>query len=196
MKNKLALFDFDGTLTKKDSFVSFFSFVNGRRSFLIKSLPLIPSILGYYLKIVSGHQLKERYLRRLVVNKTVEEFRLHSKKYAEEVAPGIMNETILQALLEFQKQNFRCIVVSASMDIWLDEWAEKNNVEVICTKSEIQDNKYTGRLSTPDCVKGEKVKRIQAHLQLSDYSEIAVYGNAPDAEMLKLATSDALRVLI
>jgi len=193
---KLALFDFDGTLTKKDSFVSYFSFVNGRSTFILKSLSIIHYILGYYLKIISGERLKEKYLQILVRDKSKVEMQKHTARYVQEASSSILGTQVYNQMLKFKSDGFRCIVVSASMDIWLDEWCRINECEVICTKAEVVNGKYTGRLSTPDCVGNEKVIRIRQHIALENYDTIAAYGNAADSDMLALASNNDLRVLI
>ena len=58
----VAFFDFDHTITTKDSFLDFIAYVKGRRALYKAMLRLALPSIGYKLGWVSGATIKERYL--------------------------------------------------------------------------------------------------------------------------------------
>ena len=55
---KLALFDFDGTIYKADSFIDFIRFVKGDFKTLFGIIILAPMLIMYKLKFISNHAAK------------------------------------------------------------------------------------------------------------------------------------------
>ena len=56
---KIALFDFDGTITKEDSLIKFISFAVGEIKMLIGMVYLSPMLVGYKLKIIPNYKAKQ-----------------------------------------------------------------------------------------------------------------------------------------
>jgi phosphoserine phosphatase len=56
------------------------------------------------------------------------------------------------------------------------------------SRLEVDQGRLTGRYAGPQCVLDEKVARIRARLQPSDYDRVHAYGDTPeDRPMLLLA---------
>ena len=62
MNSKLILFDFDGTLTEKDSLLEFIAYYKGRRQLYLGFLVNIYRVFRYYLGKLTNTQLKEDIL--------------------------------------------------------------------------------------------------------------------------------------
>src|SRR5882724_3534751 len=58
----LALFDFDGTITSKDTLLEFIVYVKGRPLFYIGMFLLMPFLILYKLKVIHGESAKEKVL--------------------------------------------------------------------------------------------------------------------------------------
>ena len=56
----LALFDFDGTLCKKDSFTGFIFFALSKRHIVKQGLKLLPWIQAYYLNVYPAHAMRPK----------------------------------------------------------------------------------------------------------------------------------------
>ena len=90
---------------------------------------------------------------------------------------------------EHIEQGDRVVLVSASIENYLEPFSREFKVEIICTQLEVIDGILTGNFKSPNCYGLEKVKRIKDEVDLSVYKEIHVYGDsAGDTEMLDLAT--------
>ena len=55
---KIAFFDFDGTITYKDSTINFIRFIKGNTKFFIGIFLLSPFLLLYKLNIISNNAIK------------------------------------------------------------------------------------------------------------------------------------------
>ena len=80
------------------------------------------------------------------------------------------------------------VVVSASLDVYLEAWCKENDLEVICTRLQTSNGKMTGRYIAGDCSGKEKRIRILRQYNINEYALIYAYGDtAEDDDMLSLA---------
>ncbi|QSZ41680.1 HAD-IB family hydrolase [Sulfurimonas aquatica] len=185
---KLALFDFDGTLTTKDSLEEFIIFAVGKRHYYFKLIFFSPIFLLYKLKIMHNSYAKE-LLFRLFFHKIKEsDFKALASSFSAEILNAILREDIYKKFQEHKLNGDRVIVVSASMRCWLEPWTKLESVELLSTELEFKDGEFSGRFSTLNCHGQEKLNRIQKHLNLDDYEEIYAYGDSSgDTQMLSIA---------
>ena len=187
--NKLVLFDFDGTLTKKDSFPLFIKYCTSNLTYFWGfSLHIIP-IIAYKLGFLSGEKLKQKILSWFF--KGIDETFL--KKKGEEFIEylfikKLLNENIIQNLeSEINAGNTVC-VVSASPEIWIYPFCKKMKIDCICTEMKFVSGKFTGELASQNCTGIEKARRVQEKYKLDLFEEIQAYGNSKDDfEMLAIA---------
>ena len=194
MKQALALFDFDGTLTTKDSLLEFMKFASGKFKFLMVMLIFAPVIFYYVFVVKDGEIAKMKVLSFLYKGKKRGELEELGRQFANRIIPKLLLPKAMEEIRQKKELNTRIIVISASLDIWLKPWTDKMEIELLCTGMEFQDDKFTGRFSTPNCNGEEKVNRIKGHLKLEDYMPIYAYGNSSgDKPMLALADHPAYK---
>lgn len=188
MSTGLALFDFDGTITSKDSMLEFLKFSVGKTRYMIIMALFSPLIIYYIYFKKDGENAKRMLLAFLFKGKSKATLSELGQTFAGNVIPGILFGQAMNAIEEHKKQGHRIVVISASLDIWLEPWAHKEKVELICTRLEFSSGRFTGRFATPNCNGEEKVRRILAHLDIGQYSPVYAYGNSSgDKPMLALA---------
>lgn len=188
MSKTLVLFDFDGTMTRKDTFPAFIFFAFGRTKGIIGFLIHSPYILFYYAGMISGSVLKQKMVSYFFKGKNREAMYKQGLSFAEELNVKGMNIEVMNAFMQYQLKGFDLCIVSASLDIWIAPFAKIYNINYLCTEAEVSENKFTGLLKTPNCNGDEKAKRIRAAYNLSDYENIIAYGNSKgDEAMLNLA---------
>lgn len=188
MARGLALFDFDGTITSKDSLLEFIKFTSGKIGFLLVMGLFAPLILYYVFVKKDGEIAKMKVLAFLYKGKSNEELSKLGKDFSEQIISQILLPKALDEIQRFKERGDRIIVISASLDIWLKPWTDKLGLELLCTRMEFVDGKFTGKFATPNCNGEEKVKRINAHLDLKTYTPVNAYGNSSgDKPMLALA---------
>ncbi len=188
MKQGLGLFDFDGTLTTKDSLLEFIRFTKGSLLLYLVMGLFSPVILYYKFVKKDGEQAKQMVLSFLFKGQKESELKALGASFSRQVIPKIIRKETLGVLIDQKKHGYKIVVISASASIWLKPWTDSIDVELVCTEFEFLKGKFTGRFATPNCNGDEKVKRIKKHLNLIDYSPIYAYGNSTgDLPLLALA---------
>jgi len=187
-RKALALFDFDGTLTRKDTLFEMALFDKGWIAFIWGMFILLPQFLLYYLGQINAQKLKEKYLQHFFKNRDLDNWNDTCEKFSEKVLPGLIRKNALDCLLKHKSENARILVVTASCENWVSPWCRKLGIECISSEMEVFNNRITGSLLGPNCNGIEKVNRIRQYLKIETYSPIFAYGDTKgDYEMLKLA---------
>ena len=184
----LVLFDFDGTITKGDSFFKYLKFISGKY-FYLKMMLCLPYILMYFIKIMSAQNLKEKILWRYLKYKEISILKSKSVLFIAYLEnQSIIKKSFIVMIEDYKKEGAEIAVVSASPDLWIDSFCEKHNLISICTKLEVVNDFYTGSFLLPNCNGKEKANRILQKFKVEEYEKITAYGNSSgDKEMLELA---------
>jgi len=187
---KIYFFDFDGTLFKRDSMIEFLLFLESYQLlFYLKNLIFIPIYLLFKTKIISRTSVKEIFLKIHLFNKTKKEIELSSKNFSKYIIK-YMYKDALDYLSKIEGE--KCIV-SASLDIWMNDIARELNCNLISTES-IFINKRFNRIDGKNCFGNEKVKKIKKYYNLLEYDTIYVFGDSDgDNEMLNLSDNSYYR---
>jgi len=185
---KIAFFDFDGTITKKDSFLEFIKFSKGILSFYFGFLINSPYLVAYKLKIISNQKAKEKILQFFFQNMPFDKFQNLCNQFSEQKVPSLIRPKALEEIKKLQSNNITVVVVSASPENWIRKWTKAMQVELVATCLEIKEERLTGKISGYNCHGQEKIRRIHQQYTLADYCEIYAYGDsAGDKQMLALA---------
>ncbi|MDZ4786214.1 MAG: HAD family hydrolase [bacterium] len=193
--NNLVLFDFDGTITTKDSLKIFLIFYHGWFKVLIGLLVLSPILILYVLKIISNHSTKQILLQYFFKNEPVDAFNIKGKDFALQYLPKILRPDAIQRINHHLSKHETVVIVSASAENWIKPWSDQMGLSCIATKLEIKKNKITGRYSGNNCNGKEKVRRIKEKYNLSLFNAIIAYGDSRgDREMLALANESYYKV--
>ncbi len=187
-KNKnLALFDFDGTLCDKDSFTGFIFRVFPKRYILRKGIKLSPWITAYFLGYYPAHRMRPKLFHSIF--KAVPKKQIHAvvEDYAQDLLDHL-NPSLLQQLKKHQQNGDDVVLVSASVDIYLEPISNLLEVDLICTQTEYSSAHYTGFYRSLDCSCEQKKVRVLEQYDLTEYDKIYAYGNSnEDLAMLSLA---------
>ena len=184
----LVLFDFDGTITTKDSLADFVQFSLSKQKYYLGLLKLSPVLIAYKLNLIPNYIAKEKFITHFFKNWEDSSFQKFADKYSIEQIDKIIRAKAIEKIIWHQAQGHKVVIVSASMENWLKKWCEKHNIDLIATRLEIQDGKLTGKFSTKNCYGIEKVNRIKELYNPSEYECMYGYGDsAGDKEMLSLA---------
>lgn len=184
----LALFDFDGTLTTKDSLDEFLKYSVSRKKYFISMFKFIPYFAFWQLKLMNNGIAKEHLFRIFFKGADEDLLRAKAKKFSLNRLDAIINKQRMAILKKHQDKGDRVVIVSASMQCWLQPWCDKNNIELLCTQLKFQNKTFSGRFLTPNCHGKEKVNRIKELLHIEDYETIYAYGDSSgDTEMLAMA---------
>jgi HAD superfamily hydrolase (TIGR01490 family) len=184
----LALFDFDGTITFKDSFGDFIAYAVGRRKFITGTILLSPMILAYVVGLIRNWRAKELMSTHFFGGWDARSFTMLASKYSRERIPHIVREIALERIGWHKLRGDTVVVVSASIDLWLTDWCADCAVDLIATRLEIRDGRITGRFFTNNCSGKEKVRRIEERYDVKSFDYIYAYGDSQgDKAMLEMA---------
>lgn len=189
MKKEIAFFDFDGTITTKDTLLEFIKFSEGKLRFFLGFLLNSPYLVAYKLKLISNQLAKEKVLSFFFKGVSEKEFDDKCKAFSRDVLPALIRPKALEEINALKEKGCAVILVSASPENWIKEWAEEMQLQLIGSRLEIKNGLITGKLAGKNCHGQEKVTRILENHVLTEYHEIYAYGDtAGDKPMLQLGT--------
>jgi phosphatidylglycerophosphatase C len=188
MKKKLVLFDFDGTITTKDTFIEFLTFYKGRFRFAMGMIAMSPILALYALKLIPNWKAKHAVLRYFIGNQDLKSFDAVCEEFSKKVLPKLIRAGALEAIRKYQLENCTVAVVSASAENWVAPWCRENTILCLATQLEVTDGIITGNLCGRNCYGPEKVNRINKQFLLTEFDEIIAYGDSSgDREMFAIA---------
>jgi phosphatidylglycerophosphatase C len=186
----VAAFDFDGTLTTRDTLVPFLLAAVGRRRFLSRSAPLIPAGIGYALGRVCDESIVPRLFARVLRGVRRSELELTATAFAQAHVPRVLRPDATARLAWHLRQGHCCVVVTASPEIYVARWARHAGVaDVLGSRLAIgAGGRLTGRLDGARCAGVEKVRRLREHLGDRSGYVLHAYGDSrSDAALLGAA---------
>jgi phosphatidylglycerophosphatase C len=186
---KIAFFDFDGTITTKDTLLEVIKFQKGLPAFYLGFLLNTPWLIAYKLKIITNDSAKQRILVHFFGGMSEAEFQSSCDLFAEKKLPLLIRAGALEELRRLRTLGFEMAVVSASAGNWIRKWTNSLDIKLISTKLEVKNGFLTGKIDGKNCYGEEKADRIREFWNLADYEDVYVYGDSSgDGPMLSLAT--------
>lgn len=188
MKKGIAFFDFDGTITTKDTLLEFIKFYRGTFGFLTGFLLHGHWLVAMKLKWISNQVVKEKILRHFFKNENEQQFISRCNYFNQHVLPSLIRPKAIREIKKLKEQDVLVVVVSASPENWIRPWTEAIGVELIASRLEVKNGMITGKITGKNCHGPEKVRRIKEKYVISDYAEVFAYGDSNgDKDMLELA---------
>lgn len=188
-KRSIAAFDFDGTLTCKDTFLEFIAFVFGRKKLYLTLALFSPILLLMKLGLYPNWKAKQLVYSWLFKGMDYDNFCNLGDSFSEEIKK-MKNEEGMNLLQMQKKARADIYIITASIEEWVKPFCQLLNVKgVIGTKVEV-DNKgfLTGRFLTPNCYGQEKVSRLLiVEPERNSYDLFACGDSKGDRELLKFA---------
>ena len=190
---KLYLFDFDGTLTYKDTMFLFLKFYNPAK-YSFQFLKHAPLFVLLKLKLASAEAVKKSFISSILEGESKYQIEKKAKLFFEENYPTLFRENALDFINNINRESTESYIVSASLDIWVKPFAEKFNMKLLSTEAEFQNDIFTGKFVGKNCNKEEKVNRIKSELGDKKYDKIIAFGDTSgDKAMFKFANESHYR---
>ncbi|MCS3868708.1 HAD superfamily hydrolase (TIGR01490 family) [Chryseobacterium ginsenosidimutans] len=184
---KLYCFDFDGTLTYKDTMFMYLKFYDPIK-FQIQFLKHVPLFVLLKLKLAETEKVKKSFIGSILKGQTQEKIEKKSKQFFEEHYPKIIRENALDFIQNIDRDNTQSLLVTASLDIWAKPFADAFKMQLVSTKAEFQNGVFTGNFIGKNCNGKEKLVRIEAEISNHKYDKIIAFGDTSgDKPMLKWA---------
>ncbi len=190
MKEKVLLFDFDGTLTRCDTLLEFIRHARGTGVLLCALLRFSPLLVLMKLRLANNGRVKERLFAYCFKDMDINYFNLLCQWFADDNRKRLLRADGISAVEKGLAEGERVMVVSASVDNWVTPFFQGDRrLEIVGTQVEVKDGRLTGRFLTPNCYGAEKVRRVEALLaEPRTHYYITAYGDSRgDKEMLDYA---------
>jgi phosphatidylglycerophosphatase C len=188
----VAAFDFDGTLTRRDTLLPFLVDVVGRarvaRALAAEAPRLSAMTVGRADRDAAKAALVSRVLTGMDRDALVE----RGRAFATRVLAHDLRGATIARLRWHADEGHDLVIVSASLDVYLNEVARQLGVDaVLCTTLEVDGGRVTGALQGGNCRGPEKAARLVQHLEPAGGGErvkLWAYGDSSgDRELLALA---------
>ncbi|AHG20378.1 HAD family hydrolase [Chania multitudinisentens RB-25] len=187
-KRVLSVFDFDGTLTHRDSFIPFLRFAFGKRLFARRLVKLAQPTFRCIRKKLTRDELKEVLIETFLTGVDEHWFRQQAEAFCSAYWARLMRPSGLLAVAAEVNSGAEVTICSASPAMVLQPFADRLGIKLIGTLLEVADGKLTGRITGHNCRCGQKVKRLESiYGQLEEYHLRAWGDTRGDYELLATA---------
>ena len=191
----IVAFDFDGTMTVRDSFRGFLRWRAGLWEYYFGMARLAPAALAYLVHRNRG-RLKAAMVRVYLSGLPREVLEREAAEYAAVAAPLLLRPDAVKTWRRHRNEGCRMVIVTASPDILVWPFARGLGADLLLgTRLKLDSHgRVAGPLEGKNCRGKEKVERLRAAFG-EDVTLLAAYGDtAGDREMLELAEDRFMRL--
>jgi HAD superfamily hydrolase (TIGR01490 family) len=178
MKKGLAVFDFDGTITRKDTFIDFLSFSFGRKRLYFTLLKYCFQGIAYAIGIYPNYKYKELIFSAFFKGKTEDFAHRLGEQYARMRIPEICYPQALERISFHSNQGHDLILLTASPAFWIQAWSDSLGFDIIPTKFGLKNGVFTGKIDGKNCYGREKILRLREKYDISAYAQSYGYGDS------------------
>jgi phosphatidylglycerophosphatase C len=188
-RRTFAAFDFDGTITRRDTMVPFLAAVAGRSAVARALSAESPRLAIAAAGRGDRDEAQARVITRVLMGHSYADVEAAGLAYGVELSRSAITAEARDRIAWHRREGHEIVIVSASLDVYLVEVARSLGVaHVLSTGLDVDaDGLCTGRLRGANCRGPEKATRLRTLLAGEDV-ELWAYGNSTgDDEMLALA---------
>ena len=193
----IVAFDFDGTLTVRDSFTAFLKWREGSARYHAEMAALAPAALKYLFDRDPG-KLKAAAVKRFLAGLPREVLNAEAMEFAASTAPMLFRPDALRAWRRYRQDGARLLIVTASPENLVAPFARGLGADMLIATQLLfdQDDRVQGGLLGDNCRGPVKVKRIKEAIG-EDTVLAAAYGDTDgDWEMLEMAEQQFMRLFV
>ena len=182
---RIYAFDFDGTLTTRDTLLAFIRYAKGTGAFLWGFLRHAHLLVLMKLRLYPNWKAKQRVFSYFFKGMSLEEFDTLCRQFAADNRQLLRPEGV-KTLQQAQAGGAEVLIVSASIDNWVQPFFPE--VKVVGTQVEVKNGHLSGLVLTQNCYGEEKVRRILALYPDRSAYRLTAYGDSRgDRELLAFA---------
>lgn len=189
---RVYVFDFDGTITTRDTFVAFIRYAVGDAACLWGFVLHSPLLIMMKLRLYPNWKAKQRLFSYFFGGCKLSRFNAVCQRFAMDNR-HILRPKAIEELRRALAEGSQVAIVSASIDNWVRPFFSEMAVNgkspiVLGTRIEQIGGWLTGHFEGANCYGREKVCRIQEEFPGRDGYELIAYGDSRgDKEMIDYA---------
>ena len=191
----IVAFDFDGTLTVRDSFTQFLRWRAGRAGWALGLVKMTKATAAYARDRDRG-AIKAASVKVFLKGVSRAELEADAARFADHAWNKFMRPDALKVWEDWGRKGAHRVIVTASPDITVAPFARRLGAETLLGTHLTFDaeDRVTGTFSSPNCRGEEKVRRLHQAFG-KDLKLTAAYGDTSgDTEMLAIADQAGFRV--
>ena len=170
----IAIFDFDGTLTRTDTLLHFLRLSQPRVRYLLLLPFYLAMWLCFKLRRASADSTKAAILSTVTKGKTTNEIDQLSLRFVP-VIDSLLRPEAIDRLEWHRRQGHQLVLLTASLQSAVEAWGERMGFDLIIgTQAEVKGDQLTGRFEGKNCKGEEKVRRLSQ--ALPHWQEVTSYG--------------------
>ena len=193
----IVAFDFDGTLTVRDTFLAFLRWRAGALGYAAGVARLAPALAAFIIDR-DVERLKAAAVRIFLSGLSISTLEAQARDFAKEAAPQLLRPDALEVWRRHQADGARMVIVTASPEAAIAPFAESLGADrLIGTRLAVDGSaRLTGALDGRNCRGPEKVTRLREAFG-KEVRLAAAYGDTDgDIEMLGIADEKFMRLFI
>lgn len=159
---KLAIFDVDYTITKKETLMELFKYVIKEDKRNVRYVPraLLSGFL-YMIRVYDEKRVKESFLK-FIEGMNENELKQLVERFYKNRLSTILYEDSINMMKKLKKEGYDIYLISASPEFYLYElYAIKEIDRIIGSKFSIEDGKFKRTMKGNNCKGEEKVRRLK-----------------------------------
>jgi len=177
--HSIAVFDLDGTITRRDTFLPYLR--GWRRHHPQRSWmwATVTALCRYAFIDGDRGVLKSDLIRRLMAGATAAEVSEWSREFVDGLDDEMLCPGALKAIERHRSAGDRLVLLSASVDLYVPRIGARFGFdETICTGVAWRGGHLDGALTTPNRRGGEKLRCVESLRARFPGIAIAAYGNS------------------
>ena len=191
----IVAFDFDGTMTVRDSYTAFLKWRTPKSQWVTGGLRLVPAALAYLFHRDRG-RIKEAATKVFLGGVSRERLEADARAFAEETSRSLLRPDAVMAWKRWRTERVRLIIVTASPEVVVAPFGRGLGADEVLGTHLAYDarDRVTGRFVGPNNRGLEKVVTLNA--RYGDGVRLrAAYGDTDgDTEMLAIAEQPYFKV--
>ncbi|MCW8398017.1 HAD-IB family hydrolase [Legionella sp. PATHC038] len=184
----VAIFDFDGTITYKNTTIPFLRFIE-EKHFFWKFLPKVPHALAYKLHLIDVDGLNNIIATHFLKDLSQEFLYQSGENFVDSILPQLIKDSAIQRLKWHKERGHHCILATSAYNLYVDYWGKQNGFDhIVSTQIDFDpQGKATGKLRGKSCNGQEKLRRVLECI--NNPKTLYAYGDSNgDKEILNYAT--------
>ncbi|KLI97635.1 hypothetical protein WQ56_16730 [Luteimonas sp. FCS-9] len=185
----LALFDFDGTITSRETFPDLLVAATPRWRLIAGRVLMAPVVIAYRSGWLSGVRTRAALVRYAFAGLPAARVAAAGATLAATRLPALVRPQ-MQARIDWHRtRGDTVVVVSGNLDVLLAPWCAAQGLDLLCSAlQQTTDGRLTGRYAGAQCAGDEKARRVRATYPREAFAHVHAYGDTDeDLALLRIA---------